>query len=413
MSVAVGQTEQNGLRALLSSSDIRYFLAGTTVSMIGDNALWLTLSIWVKVLTGSTSAAGLSIFMLTLGLMTAPLTGVLVDRVRRRPLMITINLLAGLLVASLLFVRSKDQLWLIFLVMFGYGVANAMTGAAQGALAQTLVAGPLLGHANSVTQTISQGSRLVTPLLCAGVFAAVGAKPIVLADCATFAVAIVLLLQIRAPEPEPEPTDEHWVRDLTAGGRHIWRQPALRVICLATVVMIGTLGLAETVIYAVVDQGLHRSPPFLGVLTSAQGLGAVIGGLTAARLVRILGERRLVAVGAVAIGLSFILQALPSLIAALIGFGALGLSISYLVVGTMTMLQLGTPANLMGRVGAAFNFLTTVPQTAAIAVGAALITVVPYRILLLVMALANLFAAGYLMVRRRAVQAEVGVAPSA
>lgn len=407
MSAIAGQSEQTGLRGLLQSADVRYFLAGTTVSMIGDNALWLTLSIWVKVLTGSTSAAGLSIFMLTLGLMTAPLTGVVVDRVRRRPVMITVNALAGLLVATLLFVQSKDQLWLIFIVMFGYGVATAMTSAAQGALTQTLVPETLLGQANSVTQTISQGSRLVTPLLCAGVFAATGAKPIVLADCATFVIAIGLLLRIRADEPEPAPATEHWLRDLTAGVRHLSREPLLRASCLATMIAISTLGLAETVIYAVVDQGLHRSPPFLGVLTSAQGLGAIVGGLTAARIGRRLGELRLIALGVTATGLSFLLQTLPNLVPALIGFGLMGLSISYLVVGTVTLLQLRTPSGLMGRAGAAFNFITTVPQTAAIAVGAGLIAVIPYQALLVAMAVADALAAGYLMVAHR--DAEPGV----
>jgi len=374
------------MRQLLREADIRNFLIGTTISMIGDNALWLTLSIWVKVLTGSTAAAGLSIFMLTFGLMTAPLTGVVVDRVRRRPLMIAVNLAAGLLVATLLFVQTRAQLWLIFLVMFGYGVAYAMTSAAQGALVQTLVPAALLGQANSVTQTISQGSRLVTPLICAGVFAATGAKPIVIADCVTFALAIGFLLRIRTPEPDPQPSAEHWLRDLTAGGRHLWQEPLLRRTSLAGVLILTSFGLSETVVYAVVDQGLHRSPPFLGVLTAAQGFGAIVGGITAARLIRRLGERRVVGLGCVATAISFTVQTPPNLVAVLVGFFFVGLSISYLVVATMTMLQRRTPAGLMGRVGAAFNFVTTVPQTVAIAGGAVLIIAVPYRALLAGMA---------------------------
>ena len=74
-----------------------------------------------------------------------------------------------------------------------------------------------------------------------------------------------------------------------------------------------------------------------------------------------------------------------------------GISISYLIVGTMTLLQHRTPPNLMGRVGSAFNFVTTVPQTAAIAAGAGLIALVPYQVLLAAMAALDLLAAGYLM----------------
>ena len=168
--------------------------------------------------------------------------------------------------------------------MFGYGAAYAVTSAAQGALVQTLVPQDLIGQANSLTQTISQGARLVTPLLCAGVFAAVGAKPIVLADCGTFAIAVVFLLRIKAVEPPLARTEEHWLLNLSAGARHLWQDRTLRAISAAAILVLITFGLAETVIYAVVDQGLHRSPPFLGVLTSAQGFGAILGGVTAARL---------------------------------------------------------------------------------------------------------------------------------
>lgn len=408
-----GAQQKPGVRSLLSDRDVRYFLIGTTTSVIGDNALWLTLSIWVKVLTGSTSAAGLSIFMLTLGLMTAPLTGIVVDRVRRLRLMIIVNLLAGLLVGTLLFVQSQAQLWLIFLVMFGYGAAYAVTNSAQVALVQTLVPEPLIGQANSITQTIAQGARLVTPLVCAGVFAATGAKPIVIADCVSFGVAVACLLQVRTVEARLMASGEHWLRHLTAGARHLARDRLLRASSIAGVLALTTFGLSETVIYAVVDKGLHRSPPFLGVLSSAQGLGAILGGLTAARMLRCLDERRLLVIGLTLTASSFFLQAIPNLVVVVAGMGLLGVSLSYLVVSTMTMLQRRTPANLMGRVGSAFNFVTTVPQTAAIAAGAALIVLTPYQVLLLIMGLLDLIGAAYLLAQRSSGLAEVEVRPVA
>jgi hypothetical protein len=54
----------------------------------------------------------------------------------------------------------------------------------------------------------------------------------------------------------------------------------------------------------------------------------------------------------------------------------------------------------MRRVDAALEFAIVVPQAASIALGAALIAVVNYRILLLAMAAVIAFSAGYLASRR-------------
>ena len=47
------------MKRLLAHRDARLFLAGQSLSLLGDTALWLALGLWVKELTGSSSAAGL------------------------------------------------------------------------------------------------------------------------------------------------------------------------------------------------------------------------------------------------------------------------------------------------------------------------------------------------------------------
>ena len=49
------------MRRLLAHRDARLFLAGQSLSLLGDTALWLALGLWAKDLTGSSSAAGLVI----------------------------------------------------------------------------------------------------------------------------------------------------------------------------------------------------------------------------------------------------------------------------------------------------------------------------------------------------------------
>lgn len=394
---------------LLRLRNARLYIFGSTVSTIGDTALWLTLSIWVKVLTGSTSAAGLSIFMLTLGTMTGPFSGLVVDRVRRRPLLMVTYLLSFLLVITLLEVHGRHQVWLIDAVMFGYGVSNSLVSSAQTALVPSIVPAEALGEVNAVLQTLGQGSRLITPLLCAGLFAAFGATPVIVADSLSFLIAAAALLAITVHEVRPSRSSEHWLTDITAGARHISRTAVLRQVTIGGTFAIVAFGFSETVVYSLVTEGLHRPATFLGVLLSCQGLGAMISGLTAGRLLRRVGEGMLVTAGLVAAAVAFLLQIIDSLACAIAGFALLGVCISWIVVGLVTLLQRQTPDELMGRANSALNFLLTAPQTAAIAVGAALVAVVDYRLILLGMGLMLVAAAGYLVSRpeqRRPVVAE-------
>src|SRR3954463_10215902 len=104
------------MRSLFAHRDARLLLLGQTLSYFGDRALYLVLGIWVKSLTGSNAAAGLVFFVLALPSIFAPLAGLLVDRVRRRPLMIAVDLAVGAAVLLLLFVHDRGDVWLIYLV---------------------------------------------------------------------------------------------------------------------------------------------------------------------------------------------------------------------------------------------------------------------------------------------------------
>ncbi|HTT52414.1 MAG TPA: MFS transporter [Streptosporangiaceae bacterium] len=379
---------------LLAHRDARTYLAGQLLSVLGDSALWLAMGIWVKERTGSNSAAGLVFFAFIGGTCLAPLTGWLVDRVRRRPLLITVNLATGALVGLLLL--AGPRLWLVYPVMFGYGVSNSLLGSAQTALLPALLPADLLGAANAALQLAATGLRVVTPLLGAGLLAWAGPRPVILLDAATFGLAAGSVAALRLRERRPGRTGERPLAAITAGLRHIAVTPPLRRLVAAVVIGATVFGFFETVQFAVVGAGLHRSPAFLGVLTAAQGGGALAGGLAAAPLMARTSERALAGGGLLACALACLAELTGQLAVVLAGGALLGVCIVWINVGAVTLLQRRTPGRLLGRVDAAANVLVTVPQAGSIAVGAAVIAVLDYRILLAVMAAVMLAAAGYL-----------------
>ena len=54
------------MRRVLARRDMRLYVIAQTLSMFGDTALWLALAVWAKTLTGSSAAAGMVIFGITL-----------------------------------------------------------------------------------------------------------------------------------------------------------------------------------------------------------------------------------------------------------------------------------------------------------------------------------------------------------
>jgi MFS family permease len=387
------------VRRLLARRDVRLYLAGQLFSLFGDFSLWLAMGIWVKTLTGSNAQAGLVIFFFTAPSLLAPALGLLADRFRRRPLLLVTNTLTAGAVLALLAVTGPGQVWLIDAVMFAYGMSYGVLGPAQSALLTVMVPADLLPDANGALRTAQELLRLIGPLAGAGLFIAVGPHVIAAIDAASFAFPVVCLLLLRVHEPAPQRSAGRWATQLTAGVRHVWRTTELRHVIAAGACTTTVFGFAETITYAIAGDGLHRTPAFVGVLAALQGAGAVAGGLSAAVLVRRLGEGRLISIAMLTAAAGAALEIPPLLPSVLAGCIVFGTAIPWLVVGLITLSQRLTPPELQGRVYAAAETLITTPQTVSIALGAVLITLTGYQNLLLAMASVMILAAAYLLTR--------------
>ncbi len=389
--------------SVLARRDLRIIIGAEAVSMFGDQALWLAMGIWAKQLTGSNAAAGIVFFFFGVPTLLSPLSGMLVDRVRRKPLMIICELSLAAAVLLLLLVHSRDQLWLIYIVIFGYGLAGTVTASARSALLRTMVPDDdQLASVNGLLQTVREGMRLIAPVAGAGLFAWLGGGAVAILDAATFVVVATGFLIVRVVEPKPHRTEAHWRAEITAGVAHLWRTLPLRQITVATGIALLVVGFTETLVFAVVDQGLHRSPSFVGVLEVAMGVGAIAGGLTAGKAVQRYGETLVAAAGLVLFAAGSALLTVPLIGVVLPGMAVLGAGVPWLIVGLFTCLQRLTPNELQGRTFSAVDVLISTPQTVSIGVGAGLIAVVDFRLMLAIMVAVVLASGIWLASRGRA-----------
>lgn len=372
------------MRALFALRDVRVLFAGQALSLLGDTALSLAMGIWVKDLTGSSSAAGLVFLAFVAPQLLSPAAGLLVDRVRRRPLLLAVNLLTALAVLPLLLVGDAGDSWVIYVVMVLYGASNVVLAAGQSALLTTLVPPDLLGHGNAAMQTLREGMRLLGPLTGAALFTWAGGGAIAVLDALTFLAAAASLGALGVREPAPAAVTHDVMAELTAGLRHLAGHPRLRPVVLACAVGVGAFGLSEAAMFAVNDDLLGRPPAFIGVLVAVQGVGAIVSGPLTPRLIERVGEARTTAVGMGLAALAMATFTIPSVAAALAGMVLLGASLPPVVAAPVTLLQRATPAALQGRAFAAFELAVSVPQAAAIAGGAALVALLDVQLLLAV-----------------------------
>ena len=399
------------MRRLLGIRNVRIFVAGWSASVFGDWAMFIVLGVWTKDLTGSNSAAGLVFFALALPSLFSPFAGLVVDRLPRRPVLMWTYAAEAVVVLSLLFVHDRGDVWIIYAVTVFYGASGTLAASARSALLTVMVPQELLGESNGVLQTLREGLRLIAPLVGALIYASIGGGAVAILDSASFVAVVIALAFIRLEEPRFE-REEHFVTELLAGVRHVFATLPLRQIVLATGVCLLVVGFSETLIFAVLEQGLHRPASFFGVLSSLQGVGAIAGGVTAARVMRRIGDVKLVGLGMglFAVGeLSFVSHSLPHVLA---GIACAGAGIAWLIVGYITAIQMRTPLRLQGRVLAASDTLVNTPQTISIALGALLTTLIDYRILVVLMAVVTAMAGVFLLSRRAIVPQESAEEPA-
>src|SRR5438094_447416 len=123
--------------------------------------------------------------------------GVFVDRWDRKRTMVVANLILTVAILPLVFVRSADEVWIVYLVAFTESLVARFLRPAEGAMLPRLVDKSDLVAANALGSFASNTSRLVGPTL-GGVIAGIyGLTAVAGFDSVTFAIAAALVALVR------------------------------------------------------------------------------------------------------------------------------------------------------------------------------------------------------------------------
>jgi len=390
---------------ILADRNMRVLLIGQAMNMLGNTALLVVLGIWVKTLTGSSADAGLIFLLLGATSFLAPVTGLLVDRFPRRWVLIVNDTVTAAVMALLLFVHDRSEVWIIYLVACVYGTSGLVYRGARGGLVHSMVPGELLGDANGVLSSLTQMLRIVGPLAGAGAFAAWGGHVVAVADIGTFAFSITSYFMLRLTgdlvrrekEPSGEPRPGEFWREVVAGLRHVMANPVIRRMVLASVLAFGGAGMIDVAMFSLVSQGLHRSAAMIGVITSLEGAGGVVAAACTGALMRRIGEYAVACAGFLGVGAGLAVSSAATLFTAVLGALLLGVGLPMVLVAELTVVQRRTSAEMQGRAISASEAIINTPFTISIAIGAAIISVAGFRIIYLACAAVFILVALWLL----------------
>ena len=347
-----------GILRPLRVRDFAFLWIGLTVSFIGDGVYIIAIAWQTYDLSNSPSAlAAVGVAWSLPQIVLLLISGVLSDRLDRRHLMITGDVIRGCAVATIGIMSIAGTLtipWLLALVVV-FGIGQALFGPAFSSIVPQIVPEALLVEANALDQFVRPVTwTLIGPLLGGALIANVGTGWAFVTDAATFAFSALMigLMRSRPERPTADERTSPWA-DLKEGLRYVRSKPWLWVAMVTgTVSLLATWGPWEVLVPYVVRNDLRGSAAALGLVFGAGGVGSVTVALVIGQRGRL--PRRALTVLYLAWALGMLMTAGFGLVSEVWQAMAVAFvsesSITALIVIWYTLLQKLVPAHLLGRV---------------------------------------------------------------
>ena len=342
------------MQLLLENSRFRWLWLGGAFNELGIIMYFMAQGWLTLIVTDSPFWVGATAGMSGLGLMSFSIVGgVLVDRVDRRRLIVTGQLLQVAIASGVaaLALTGNIQLWQLLAVGFVDGLIVAVKAPANMAMTLDLVGRDRLLSAIGARFLSMTLMGIAAPLLLGGVVSvlAIGWAYAIVAGVRLVSAALIIQIGPLPPRAGSEPTAP-W-RDLKDGVRYVVNNPAVRTLLLMGLVG-ETFGWAHEAMLPVMARDvLEVGVSGYGYMLAVASAGGAVSSLIVSTRREVVSKGRLLVVGASGFGLFLILFASSPwfLLSMVLLAVAYGMVIAYEATLT-TLLQTIVPDEMRGRV---------------------------------------------------------------
>jgi hypothetical protein len=318
---------------------VRRLVGATTASVVGDYLGVGALLVMAADRSGASAvgAAGVFASAVPMTILVGALAGPFLDRIRRVPGLVTLELLGAAMICLPLLVDGLPIVYVTAALLAGQRTATA-------AIRQGVIADGVSDRHRpaliALGNTVDQSAQVLGYLGGAAIYLAVSPAAALLLDASSFVVAGVILSRVRLPAGEstsPEPT-----ASFSSGLRIITGRPVLALFGLLTVLTATTGALPETLAPTVAPGDDRLTPLLLAAAPLGQALTIVV-----------LGRTRIVASPSFQFGHLAVLAAALLLAANVPGPEALvaanllvGVGVAWVLGPQLTFLRLTPPARM-------------------------------------------------------------------
>jgi predicted MFS family arabinose efflux permease len=312
--------------------------AGQSVSLIGSQVTRLALPLAAVLTLGAGPAAMglLGAVQLAPYLLLGLFAGVIVDRLRRRPILIAADLGRAALLAVIpaLALSGSLRLGHLYLIGFLLGALELFFEVAYMSFLPSLVRREQLPAANSLLQMSDSVAQVAGPGLAGVLVQALTAPIAIFVDALSFLGSAASLLLINAPERRrPASAPGPW-RELKDGLRLVFGHPWLRAIAGCTATMNFSANVLMTVYILYATRRLGLTAAVIGAIFAVGGASTVLGTVLATPAATRLGLGRVLILAPLVIGAGSLLIPLA---------GSSGLVAVALLLGTQVLWGIGRP----------------------------------------------------------------------
>jgi len=291
--------------------------------------------------------------------------GIIVDRVRRRPVMIAADLGRALLLCAVPVLALLHVLSIAHLIAVAActGVLTVLFEVAYQSYLPSLVDPDELFEGNRLLSISSSTAEILGPSLTGVLVQLITAPIAILLDAASFLVSGFSIWLIGKPEPAAHATPHESLREEMLGGmKTILAHPLLRALFFRSITAFLSMGLGIFSFYVLFTiRELGFKPASLGIAIALGGVGSLMGGFFSNRIAKRLPLKFSFFASALMIGslqfLTPLAAFVPRFALALVClhqfFGDFAWTVYY--VNETTLQQSVAPSHLLGRVNAAIQ----------------------------------------------------------
>lgn len=355
------------VRLLRTNRELRRLFLAHSISRAGDAFNTVAIVVLVFDLTGSgLGVAGVVMFEVVPVLLLGPIAGLAADRLPRRRLLVSADLLRAALAAAL--VVSGGSVALIYAVAFGLSTGAVIFNPAASSLLPDIVGDDDVVTANSALWTAAVTAQVALAPTAGVVIGRFGIEAAFAINAATFVASAALLVGLRAGRTPAEVVVRGWT-GFFDGARAVGRHPLLRRLAVVQLLASMSAGATGGLLVVLADRWLGVGPTGFGGLLAAIGVGAVLGPVLFGRFVQSGDRRWLFGPFAVRGGVDLTMAALPHATVAASALVLYGMSTSTGMVAYQTTLQTLIPSETRGRAFAFYDVLWNGARLVSLALG--------------------------------------------